>query len=370
MPTFPANPLQSLSEIHPRYDLGESYGPELRLADLLTPELGDLPLGYGTAQGDPALRAAIAAQYDVEPDQVVVTIGAQHAIFLLSFLLADPGSQVITTAPLFPLARNVCETIGADVEVIPLSFDSGYQVRADDVRARLTPDTKLVSLASPQNPSGVAVPLPVLREISTAMATVCPEAVLLVDDTYRVAAYGDDSAAQSALVLGPKVVTTASLSKCHGSAGLRAGWVISTDPELVQRLTTAKFSTVVSGSPVTEALAVRVFELQDGILAERRQRLADGLAATAAWVQENAELVEWVRPDAGALCCIRLRPQLDLDRFRSAAAGLGVRLADGEWFTDEPRVFRLGFGYLPPVEFKAALEALTTALHKAVVAPD
>ncbi len=54
------------------------------------------------------------------------------------------------------------------------------------------------------------------------------------------------------------------------------------------------------------------------------------------------------------------------ERFQAAAADLSVRVADGEWFADEPRVFRLGFGFPPPVELKAGLDALTTALHKAV----
>ncbi|MFC9687556.1 pyridoxal phosphate-dependent aminotransferase [Kribbella sp. NPDC056951] len=370
MANFVRNPIQTLSDTHPQHDLGESYGPELRLADLLTPELTALELGYGTSQGDPKLRAAVAAAHGVEKDQVVVTIGGQHAIFLLAFLLADNGGQVVTTAPLFPMARNVCDAVGADVRVIPLTFDNGYQLQAADVIEQLTSDTKLVSLASPQNPSGVAVPLSVFREISQAMATTCPEAYLLVDDTYRTASYGDDPIAESALTLGDKVVTVASLSKCHGAAGLRTGWAISTDADLVERLVTAKFSTVVTGSPITEALAARVFELQDEILAVRRPRLAEGVAATEAWVEANADLVEWVRPDAGALCCVRIRPQVDLARFRATWDELSIRLAEGEWFTDEPRVFRLGFGYPPPVELKAALDVLTTALHKAVQPAD
>ncbi|WP_405063765.1 pyridoxal phosphate-dependent aminotransferase [Kribbella sp. NBC_01505] len=369
MANFVRNPIQTLSDTHPRYDLGESYGPELRLADLLTPEIAELELGYGTSQGDPKLRAAIAAAHDVEPEQVIVTIGGQHAIFLLAFLVAE-GGQVVTTAPLFPMARNVCHAVGAEVRVVELTFDTGYQLQAADVIAQLTSDTKLVSLASPQNPSGVAIPLRVFQEIYAAMASTCPDAYLLVDDTYRTASYGDAPIAESTLQLGNKVVTVASLSKCHGAAGLRTGWAISTDADLMERLVTAKFSTVVTGSPITEALAVRVFELQDEILAVRRPWLADALATTEQWVQANAELVEWVRPDAGALCCVRLRPQIDLDRFREAAAELSVRLADGEWFTDEPRVFRLGFGYPPPVDLKAGLDVLTTALHKAVQPAD
>ena len=134
---------------------------------------------------------------------MVVTVGGQHAIFLLAFLLADQGGQVVTTAPLFPLARNVYEAVGADVRVVPLTFDNGYQLSADDV-ARAHPDTKLVSLATPQNPSGVADLAETFREISPAMAAICPDAYLMVDETYRSASYGEDPIAETALSLGPR----------------------------------------------------------------------------------------------------------------------------------------------------------------------
>src|SRR5262249_28328444 len=140
------------------------------------------------------------------------------------------------------------------------------------------------------------------------MERICPAAHLLVDETYREAAYGEAPIAPSAIALGPKVVSVASLSKCHGAPGLRLGWAITRDPELRRQLVTAKFNTVVSCSAVDEALALKVLERRDRIIAERRVRLAEGLRRTADWVRANADLVEWVRPDAGALCCVRLKP--------------------------------------------------------------
>jgi len=370
MATFPRNEIVSLTDVQPTHELGESYGPDLRLSDLLTPELADLELGYGTAYGDLRLRTALADRHGVRPDQVVITVGGMHAIFLLAYLVADHGGQVVTTAPLFPLARNSYESVGADVRVIPLRFDDGYQVSAEDVRAYLTPETKLVSLATPQNPSGVAVSRETLGQIAASMAEICPDAYLMVDETYRTAAYGDDPIAETAVHLGPKVVSVASLSKCHGAAGLRIGWLISTDADLVDRMVTAKFNTVVTAAPLTEALAVQVFEREDEILGVRRRWLADAVTTTEEWVRANDELVEWIRPDAGALCCVRLKPEISVEQFRRAAAELSVRVADGDWFGDEPRVFRLGFGFPPPVELKAALEALATALRQAVRPPD
>ena len=90
MNRFPENDIISLVGTPPRYDLGESTGPDLRLADLLDADaLSGLPLGYGTAAGDPTLRAAIATAHGVTADDVVVTAGGMHALFLLAFVLCQ-----------------------------------------------------------------------------------------------------------------------------------------------------------------------------------------------------------------------------------------------------------------------------------------
>src|SRR5258708_40244708 len=110
MEKFPANDIMSLVGETPRYDLAESVGPDLRLSDLLDASrqasLGEMPLGYRTAEGDPRLRKMIADSHAVGPDEVVVTVGGMHALFLIAFILCDRGDEPVPTAPWFPLARN------------------------------------------------------------------------------------------------------------------------------------------------------------------------------------------------------------------------------------------------------------------------
>lgn len=370
MARFLANEIISLVGSAPRFDLAESVGPDLHLAQLLDPsELDDLPLSYGTAEGDPRLRKTIADAHGVAPDDVVVTVGGMHALFLLAFILCDRGDEAVTTAPLFPLSRNALEAVGAKVQALRLSFDRDYRLDLAEMRDKLSPRTRLVSLASPQNPSGVAIPTDTLREILALIEARCPAAYLLVDETYREATYGDARVAPSAIALSPRVVSVASLSKCHGAPGLRLGWAITRDAELRRQLVVGKFNTVISCSPVDETLALKLFERRERIIAERRVRLAEGLRRTAAWVEANRRLVEWVRPDAGALCCVRLKASAfdsaAVDRFYKTAADNGVRVANGTWFGEEARVFRLGFGLLSMADFAAALEALGAALHQA-----
>jgi aspartate/methionine/tyrosine aminotransferase len=365
MTRFATNAIMSLVHDTPRHDLGESVSPLLQLDDLQA-DFPELTLGYGTTAGSPALRAAIAASNGASPEEVVVTVGGMHALFMLAFVLLSPGDEAVTVSPLFPMARNALDVVGADVRVLPLTFDDGYELDPARLRTYLSPSTKLVSLASPQNPSGVALSLNVVEEILAVMASVCPDAYLLVDETYREATYGSDPVARSAVALSSKVISVASLSKCHGAAGLRIGWATSRDPALIDELLLAKFNTVVTCSPVTEALALQVVSRSEEILAVRRESLAASVSTIERWVSENSDFVEWVRPDAGAICCVRLKPaafdDVAVENFYRTLAENGVRVSNGSWFGDESRVFRLGFGYLPEAELKAALDALAAAL--------
>ena len=111
------------------------------------------------------------------------------------------------------------------------------------------------------------------------------------------------------------------------------------------------------------------FPGRDRILPARRRHLAEGVARTVDWIRTNSRFVDWVRPDAGAICCVRLKPSAFDDaavsRFQDFVSNAGVRVADGPWFGDEVRVFRLGFGSLAIPDLEAALDALSGALRRA-----
>lgn len=370
---FARNDIMSLTESVPRYDLAESVGPDLRLGSLSPPDgfgdFSDLALGYGTVAGDLAVRTHVAQANGVDPDEVVITVGGMHALFLTAFVTCRPATSVVVPSPLFPNALNAIRSVGAAVNTIRLTFDTGYAVDPAAVRAALRPDTTLVYLASPQNPSGVALSDIALTGILEAMQDVCPNAYLLIDETYREAVYAEDPVASSFVHRSPRIVSCASLSKCHGAPGLRIGWAIVRDPALREQIVLGKFNTVISCSRVDEALACQVLERRDAILAERRRHLSDGLERIRAWVAARAPMVEWIRPDAGALCCIRLAPSMfdaaAVERFYACLDAEEARVANGAWFGDEARVFRLGFGLLAMPDLDAGLRRLSDALHAA-----
>ncbi|MFK3979623.1 pyridoxal phosphate-dependent aminotransferase [Micromonospora sp. NPDC050397] len=365
MTAFAPNPLSILIDLPVRYDLAESACPPLHLGDLAdAATLATVPLGYGTSRGDPDLRALIAADSGVDPEQVLVTVGAIEAMYLLAQATCSPGDRVLLTTPCFPPARTVPEGLGAKVDVVPLSFDDGYRLPVERIAARLDPRTRLVSLASPQNPSGVRFTEQELRALLATVRVHAPDAVVLVDETFRESTYGHAVPPRSAAPLSPRLVTCSSVSKAHGAPGLRVGWLTTTDTTLYGHLREAKFQTTIACSTVDEFLAAQVLRQRTATLTRRADRLRDALDELLHWAEDQP--VEIVPPDGGAICCLRLPtdrfPDDAVRTFYARLAERDTRVAPGSWFGEHDRVFRLGFGYLPADDFTEALERLADAL--------
>jgi aspartate/methionine/tyrosine aminotransferase len=365
MREFPASPIAALVDEQPLCNLAESYGSDLSVADLLGPDgsalLASIKLGYRTSPGDPALRGLIGGRAGVPADQVIVTAGAAAALFLVALLLGDGDSEVVVGRPCFPPVLDVLRSAGAPVVTVSTTFEEGYRLDPGRFAASLSPRTRLVMLASPQNPSGIALTPAEIGLVLDAMAAACPAAVLLIDETYREAAYGADRAAPSFAGASPRVLTCASLSKAYGAAGLRAGWLTVPDPGLREQLRRAKFNSSVCCGAVDEFLAGRLLARADEVLARRGADLARARAIVEDWAAAEPRL-RWLRPDAGALGCVQLGPAADPGRFHARLAGLGTAVAPGAWFGDSDRVFRLGPAYEPPDRLAKGLGTISTAL--------
>jgi aspartate/methionine/tyrosine aminotransferase len=354
---FPSNDIISLLDVHRHFNLAESTSQDLMLPELLAladpADLATLKLGYGSSAGLPALRTIIGKIVGIQAESVLTTQGTALGIFLLALELCGPGSEAVVATPCFPPSRDAFIGCGVTVNEVPLDFDRRYAIDLDRFAAALTLRTRLVVVASPQNPTGVRLRDDELIALLNVMKCHAPHARLFVDETYREAVYGDAAVPRSAASIDSRIITGASVSKAHGAPGLRVGWLTVPDPDLRKRLMTAKMNVVICGSTLDETLAAALLGRSD-------------LEILAAWLQTEHPRLEWVRPDGGALCCLRLsREHFDesaVDRFWSLLPGLELQLAAGDWFGEKRRVFRLGFGYLPLDRLELALVALSDAL--------
>jgi len=371
---FPYNEIISLLDVNRPFNLAESTSQDLTVGDVLDlaglDTLRCLKLGYGRSAGALDLREEIAKVCGVPVDQVVTTLGTALGLFLLAFEVCRPGEEAVLVTPCFPPSRDCLLGAGVAVREVKLKFENAYRLNLDELAGSLSPKTKLVSLASPQNPSGVRTPRAVVGELLTLLERRAPHAIIFIDETYREATFGDETAPDSVAGMHPRVVTGSSVSKALGAPGLRVGWLTVPDADLRSRLLVAKMNTVISGSVLDEALAAALLRHRDRVLAPRRRLLAEALMKLTAWCKAESQRIEWIRPQGGALCCLRLRAdQFDgaaVSRFWDMLPRYDLQLASGTWFGESDRVFRLGFGYLPPESLGPALSVLSTVMDATI----
>ena len=229
MRQFPASPITALIDEKPRYYLGESMAHDLTVAGLLGPDgmagLAEVKLGYGTSAGEPALRAQVAARLGIPDSQVLITAGAAGALFLTGLLCGD--GEILVGRPCFPPTFDALRGLGAPVVTVHSRFDDGYRIDLDAFASNLSPRTQLVMFASPQNPAGVSITADEVEQMLAAMSRTCPEALLLIDETFREATYGDAPPAASFAGMSPRAASSNAGSRrtpagCAGS-GLRRG---------------------------------------------------------------------------------------------------------------------------------------------------
>ena len=190
---------------------------------------------YAPAAGRPALRAAIARAHAARCGQavsganVVYFAGAQNALFAASLLLAGPGDAVVTFEPMYPTYPATLEASGARLVRAPAG--PGFRPDLEKLPGLITPCTRALFWASPNNPSGVVLDdgeLGVIGELARRH-----DLWLVVDEVYAGLA-PEGRVPSLAARLPERVVTLGSLSKSHAMTGWRAGWLIGPE-ELARR---------------------------------------------------------------------------------------------------------------------------------------
>jgi aspartate/methionine/tyrosine aminotransferase len=370
MRQFPASPITALIDEKPLYNLGESTARDLTVAELLGPGdpagLAGVSLGYGTSAGDPELRALVAARHGVPDGQVLITGGAAAALFLIALMCGGDG-ETLVGRPCYPPTLDALRGIGAKVVTVRSRFEDGYRVDLDAFAARLSPRTRLVMFASPQNPSGVALTEREVEQMLALMSRSCPDALLLIDETFREATYGGAPPAASFAGRSPRLLTCASLSKAYGAPGVRIGWLTVADPRLYDQLRLAKFNSALSCGALDEFLAARLLSRADEVLAARGAVLAEALGVVERWTKGEAGRLSWLPPEAGAICCLQLDPgtfgQPAIDRFHDHLARRQTMVARGPWFGDSAHVIRLGFAHEPADRLEQGLAVVGDALE-------
>jgi aspartate/methionine/tyrosine aminotransferase len=312
-------------------------------ADALT-RWQSLTLGYTETSGLPALREAIADLYvGVTPDDVITFAGAEEAVFIAANVLLGPGDHLITTWPGYQSLYEVGRATGADVTLIELTPESGWQLTAAQVRQALRPNTKMVLINTPHNPTGSLMAQADWHEV----VALCAEAgvVLFADEVYRFLEYNPQDRLPAACELSTSALSLGVMSKAFGLAGLRIGWLVVRDADVRARLLAYKDYTTICNSAPSEILALIALRAAPQVLARSRRIIQANVAAFTAACARHAPVLSMVPPQAGSVAFAQLNLAKPIAEVAHELAHQhGVLILPATVYGYPGNYFRVGFG--------------------------
>jgi aspartate/methionine/tyrosine aminotransferase len=364
MPALPEFRLESFFarwEFAARYHLTASDAQSLALTELLGLADADgrarwesLHLGYTESRGMPELRAEIAATYErISPDDVLCFAGAEEALYLAMQVMLEPGDHAVVVTPNYQSAETVPMSL-CDVTGVALRADDGWALDLGEIKAALRPETRLVSVNFPNNPTGAIPDLATW----TGLVALCDERGirLFSDEVYRGLEQAPRTALPQAADLSAAALSLNVMSKAYGLPGLRIGWIACRDREVLRRLERAKDYTTICNAAPSEVLALIALRAREQVLGRTRGIVAANLVAFGEFFARYPGLFGWEPPQGG---CVSFPRYLGADGVEAMCAGLlrdeGVLLLPSSIYqsalTPTPRDrFRVGVGRRGPQE--------------------
>jgi aspartate/methionine/tyrosine aminotransferase len=286
--------------------------------------------GYTRNAGLVELREHLAAfrpELGVSPERMIITLGSQEAVFLSLGGLLNPGDEVVVLDPAFNIYGPIARLFGARAVSVPMNPDDGFALRADHVRAAITPRTKLICVVSPGNPTGRALN----EQEARALAAIAEDTgvTLLVDEVYRELHHGA-APAPSPGQWTKRVITVGGLSKSCAMTGLRVGWAMLPENAYSTALKLHQLTTTCAAT-LCQYVGVSAFEHR--ALFRHRDIYRRRLDVTLSAIKENLGITA-VRPEGAFYVFLDFRkiPMATLPLAEQLLAEEDVVMIPGEAF--------------------------------------
>jgi aspartate/methionine/tyrosine aminotransferase len=323
-----------------------------------------MPLTYIETWGSADLREAVAGTYEeIDADHVLAFAGAQEALFWAMQESVGPGDHAVVTVPCYQSMETVTVATGADVSALLMRRENGWALDLDELRGLLRPNTKLVAVNYPNNPTGYVPDAATFREL----AALCDErgARLFCDEVYRGIEVDPARTLPQAADLSQTAISLNVASKSYGLPGLRIGWLACRDRALLERLEKRKHYTTICNPGPTEFLAAVALRHRERIWARNRGIVAANLPLFADFFTRWAELFDWEPPLGGCVCFPRYKGADVEDFCRQLLMKEGVVVLPASIYYSELAEaptdhFRVGLGRLG---LEAGLEAFDRFLR-------
>jgi aspartate/methionine/tyrosine aminotransferase len=353
-----------------RYHLAASDSETQTLSDLLAMADADhrhewemLRLGYTDPRGSGALRNAIADGYaQADAEKILCFSGAQEGIHTAMHALLDCDDHAIIVLPNYQSAETIpsglCAVTGAALDPA-----EGWSLDIDRVAAAIRPNTRLIAINFPNNPTGKILE----RDQLEALVELCRRhgIWLFSDEVYRLIECDPAVRLPPAVDVYERGISLGTISKAYGLPGLRIGWIACRDRDLLQRMERAKHYLSICNAAPCELLARIALQRGEAILDRNRRIAAANIELLNEFFAARADLFEWHSPDGGVVGFPRYKGSEGVELFcERMIKEQGVLLLPASVYQSGlmplPRDrFRIGFGRR---DMPRALAALTDGL--------
>ena len=364
--------IQSLN-CHISDNLSNSCGQAITVAELLNfgeLELNQLNLDYSPVQGDATLRHAIAHfhrttnpqqdlmhSYPFNDDNVITFCGAQEAIAATYKALLQSGDEVVVFTPNYPSLTTMAEALGATVKSIALHENLAWQFNYDELVSVVNEKTKIIVINSPHNPTGSICDTELANKI-VALAEKY-QCFLLADDVSQASNYHNAAIAHHYLSYHNSIVISV-MSKSFGLAGIRVGWAITPNLQLIEKLRAIKTFGSICCSKVDEQLALIALNNKDAIVGKNNLIALHNINLFQEFIDNQNGKFSWHPPKAGLLALVKSHLPVSCEQWlKELAHQSGVLLLPSHLFGLHGEYFRLGLGQQ---NFALGLEKLTDFL--------
>ena len=360
--------LLETTESDPEAFVGFSLSKSPVLGDYLDDLDPNLSLDWNgrSFRGLPELRAHVLRQAGLEQtcdiNDVLITAGAAEANYLALRQLLEPSDEIVIEKPGWPQAEVMAKAQGAVIKTGFRRETSGWDLDLEELRSLVTPKTKLIFLTNPNNPTGRLLTPDELAEIVDIARSV--NAWLIVDEVYAGLEW---SAPRPPSIAGlyERGITTGSVSKALGLQGLRTGWMICQDKNLIMdavilRENSSEIMNIL-GEVIAE-IALRP-ERYETALEDARTAGQANLKELNTFI-ESQPLLNWTPPEAGLIGLARLGNNLD-------GGFVAKRLLEPPYKTfllpgsayDQPSHIRMGVGGGAEANLALGLSRLSAFLN-------
>lgn len=355
-------------EFTARHHLTASDAESISLRDLLamaTPEeraeFDDMWLGYTETYGALDLLETIATTFETRSaSEILCFAGASEGIFAANTVILDKDSHAIVVTPNYQshetLPVAICEATG-----VPLDPDDGWSLDIDRVAAAIKPNTKLVTINFPHNPTGTILPL----DRYHALIDLCRKhgIYILHDEIFNGLGPTGTQHLPFVADLYERGLSLNVMSKSFGLPGLRVGWIACADADILSKMERMKHYLSICNSGPSERLAKIALIHRDKLLSRTCAIVDENLPKWDAFFSRYPDLFDWRRPDGSCMAFPRYKGSEGVETFvetllkESGVLFLPSTIYRSDLGETPKDRFRLGFGRTGLDEGIAALDA-------------